>query len=189
MNTEPPVQPPVVPAPPRRVPSLVLAHTGNGKGKSSAAFGTMLRAVARGWPVAVVQFLKSGKWHTGEETIGLKLGVEWWSLGDGFSWDSVNMDETEAIARAAWQFGKEKLAAGDHRLVIFDEISYPINWGWIDVADVVDAITTRPENVNVIVTGRDLPPPLIAIADTVTEMVNVKHAYESGILAKKGIDF
>ena len=186
---QPPVDAPETPVERRRLPSLVLVNTGDGKGKSTAAFGTMLRAVARGWPVAVVQFLKSGQWHVGEEDIGRRLGVDWWALGDGFTWDSEDMTETQAVAAEAWRFASATIATGAHRLVILDEITYPMNWGWIPVADVVSAIVNRPANVNVIVTGRDAPAELIEIAHTVTEMRNVKHAFDSGVLAKKGIDY
>lgn len=171
-----------------RVPSLVLVNTGDGKGKSTAAFGTMLRARARGWEVAVVQFLKSGSWNVGEEKIGRQLGVDWWALGDGFTWDSDDMDETQATAREAWRFAKACIEGGAHQVVILDEITYPMNWGWISTDDVVETIVQRPAHVNIIATGRNAPEALVAVADTVTEMVKVKHAYDRGILAKKGID-
>ena len=172
-----------------RVPSLVLVNTGNGKGKSTAAFGTMLRSVARGWNVAVIQFLKSGDWKVGEEKVGRQLGVDWWALGDGFSWDSENLTESEAVAAEAWRAARSHIQSGAYELVILDEITYPMNWGWIQTAEVVQAIVDRPSKVNVICTGRDAPADLIAIAHTVTEMTEVKHAYGSGISAKKGIDY
>ena len=184
-----PTKAPVPAAPTRRAASLVLVNTGDGKGKSTAAFGTMLRAVARGWPVAVVQFLKSGSWHVGEEDIGRRLGVDWWALGDGFTWDSESMEQTQAVALEAWRFARDTIAAGQHRMVILDEITYPINWGWIDGDEVAAAIVGRPADVNVIVTGRDAPAALIDIADTVTEMRKVRHAFDRGILAKKGVDY
>ena len=173
----------------RRVPSLVIVNTGDGKGKSSAAFGMMLRAVSRGWKVAVVQYLKSGQWNTGEEKIGRQLGVDWWAIGDGFTWDSTDLDETEAIAREAWAASKAHIQSGDHQMVILDEITYPMNWGWISTSDVVATIAGRPPTVNVICTGRNAPQELIDIADTVTEMTKVKHAFEAGIAAKKGIEY
>lgn len=173
----------------RSAPSLLIVNTGNGKGKSSAAFGTMLRALSVGWKVAVVQFLKSGDWKVGEEAIGRQLGVDWWALGDGFTWDSDSLTESEAVAREAWRSAKEHLLSDAYRLVILDEITYPMNWGWIDADDVVRSIANRPERVNVICTGRDAPSSLISIADTVTDMTNVRHAYDSGIRAKKGIDY
>lgn len=172
-----------------RLPSLVLVNTGNGKGKSTAAFGTMLRSLARGWKVAVVQFLKSGDWKVGEEKIGRQLGVDWWALGDGFSWDSENLTESEAVAAEAWKSAKAHIQSGQYQLVILDEITYPMNWGWISTDDVVQTIIERPEKVNVICTGRDAPAALIAIAHTVTEMREIRHAYGSGISSKKGIDY
>ena len=169
-------------------PSLVIVNTGDGKGKSTAAFGTMMRAVARGWKVCVVQFIKSGKWRVGEEEIGRRLGVEWWTTGDGFTWNSKNMDETEARARAAWAGAAEVISSGDYEMVLLDEVTYPISYGWIDVAEVVSVIRNRPETVNVIVTGRDAAPELVELADTVTEMRKVKHAYDRGVRAQRGID-
>ncbi len=172
-----------------RLPSLVLVNTGNGKGKSTAAFGTMLRAVARGWNVAVVQYLKSGNWKVGEEKIGRQLGVDWWALGDGFTWDSENLSESEAVAAEAWRSSKTLIGSGTYQMVILDEITYPMNWGWISTADVVDTIANRPSTVNVICTGRDAPAALIDIAHTVTTMGETKHAYSSGIASKRGIDY
>lgn len=184
-----PTEAPEPPVAPRRAPSLVLVLTGDGKGKSSSAFGTMLRAVARGWPVAVVQFLKSEAWHVGEEKIGLQLGVDWWQLGDGFTWLSEDLERSQAVAAAAWAHARAVIAAGTHQLVILDEITYPMNWGWIDTDEVVAVIAGRPDHVNVIVTGRDAPEAVVAVADTVSEVRNVKHAYEAGIRAKRGIDY
>ena len=172
-----------------RAPSLVIVNTGDGKGKSTAAFGTMLRAVARGWKVSVVQFLKSGDWKVGEEKMGRGLGVDWWALGDGFTWDSTDMSESQAVANEAWQFAANVIATGDYDLVILDEITYPMNWEWIDTAEVVDVIRRRPEHVNIILTGRDAPDQLVEVADTVTSMSKVKHAYDSGVMARRGLDF
>ena len=171
------------------VPSRVLVHTGDGKGKSSAAMGVMLRAVSAGWKVAVIQFVKSGKWRTGEEAAGRALGVDWWSLGDGFTWDSKDMDRSEAVAREAWRSASELIRAGGHRIVILDEITYPMNWGWVGTADVVEAIRSRPADVTIVATGRDAPAELREIADTVTEMVSEKHAFDEGIVAMRGIEF
>ncbi len=173
----------------RTAPSLVLVNTGHGKGKSSAAFGVALRARAIEWPVAVVQFLKSGDWNTGEEKILSSLGVDWLAAGNGFTWDSEDLDESRALARGAWAKAKELIAAGDHRLVVMDEISYAMTWDWIDVADVVESIKNRSERTSLVLTGRDMHEDVIAVADTVTEMTSVKHAFENGILAKKGIDY
>jgi cob(I)alamin adenosyltransferase len=173
----------------RRADSLVLVNTGNGKGKSTAAFGTMIRAVARGWDVGVIQFLKSGTWNTGEEKVARDLGVDWHAIGEGFTWDSEDLSRDEAVAREAWRHSAELLAAGTHRLVVLDEITYPMNWGWISTDEVLAAIRGRSPKVNVICTGRDAPADLVELADTVTEMQVVKHAYQSGIRAMKGIDY
>lgn len=172
-----------------RVPSRVLVNTGDGKGKSSAAFGVAMRAAGSGWRVAVVQFLKSGRWRTGEEASAATLGIDWWSLGDGFTWDSADMEESEAVAREAWRSAAELIRAGEHRLVVLDEITYPMTWGWISTAEVVETIASRPADVSVIATGRDAPEELRAIADTVTEMVSEKHAFDQGITAMRGIEF
>ena len=167
----------------------MLVNTGDGKGKSTAAFGTVMRAVARGWKVAVVQFLKSGEWSVGEEKVARQLGVDWFALGDGFTWDSQDMEESQAIAVAAWERAAQLISAGDHLLVVLDEVTYPMTWNWISTAEVVETIRTRPPQVNVICTGRDAPPELVEIADTVTEMRKVKHAFDRGIMARRGIDY
>ncbi|MDH4169306.1 MAG: cob(I)yrinic acid a,c-diamide adenosyltransferase [Acidimicrobiia bacterium] len=173
----------------RVAPSLLLVNTGDGKGKSSAAFGVMLRALALDWPVAVVQFLKSGDWKVGEEKLGRQLGVEWHALGEGFTWDSDDIEHDKAVAAEAWTTARRIIIAGEHRLVILDEITYLMNWDWIDAAEVVATLRDRPPKVSIICTGRDAPAQLIDIADTVTEMRKTKHAYDRGIAAKKGIDF
>jgi cob(I)alamin adenosyltransferase len=170
-------------------PSVVIVNTGDGKGKSTAAFGTVMRSVARGWRVAVVQFIKSGKWKVGEEKTARQLGVDWWTIGEGFTWDSADLTEDEAVAQAAWRHAADVIRAGDHRLVVLDEVTYPLNWGWIPLDDVVVTIRERPRAVNVVATGRDAPVSLVDLADTVTEMRNVKHAYDRGMGAKKGIDY
>jgi cob(I)alamin adenosyltransferase len=188
MTDDPPVDDPR-PEQLRSVPSVVIVNTGDGKGKSTAAFGVVMRAAARGWAVAVVQFIKSGKWNVGEEATARKLGVDWWTIGEGFSWDSADLTEDEAVAREAWRHAAGVIAAGEHRLVVLDEITYPVNWGWIPLDDVVAALRERPAAVNVVLTGRDAPGALVDVADTVTEMRNVKHAYDRGIRAKKGIDY
>ena len=178
------------PKPPlRRQRSVVLVNTGAGKGKSTAAFGVVLRGVARGWRVSVIQFVKSDQWKVGEEEVCRRLGVEWARTGDGFSWLSDDLERSAALAGAAWELARETIAAGEHRLVVLDEITYAINWGWIPGAEVARTLRERPERVNVIATGRDAPAELIEVADTVTEMTKVRHAYDKGVRAKRGIDF
>jgi len=172
-----------------RADSIVLLNTGHGKGKSSAAFGVMTRGWARGWNVAVVQFIKGGKWKTGERKLADQLGIEWHVLGDGFTWESTDMDETIAKGRHAWSVAAAKLASGDHQLVILDEVTYAVKYGWVHVDDVVAAVRNRAPKTSVVLTGRDAAPELIDIADTVTEMRKIKHAYDQGTKAIKGIEF
>ncbi len=173
----------------RRAPSLVLVNTGPGKGKTSSAVGMVIRGVARGWPVAVVQFLKSGNWRTGEEKVCRELGVDWYSDGEGFTWDSDDLTVDQSVAAGAWLRARDLIARGDHQLVVLDEVTYPINWGWIDLDEALSTIADRPDHVNVVITGRNAPPEIVDIADTVSEIGDVKHAYRAGIRAKKGIDF
>jgi cob(I)alamin adenosyltransferase len=177
------------PAELHRARSLVVLNTGDGKGKSSAAFGVMLRSLARGWRVAVVQFVKSGKWHVGEEELGRRLGVDWFAVGDGFTWDSADLAHDRALAEAGWKQAADVLAAGEHQLLVLDELTYLCSWGWLDTSMVAQAIRERPEHVNVVITGRDAPEELVDVADTVTEMRSVKHAYDRGIRALRGIDY
>jgi cob(I)alamin adenosyltransferase len=173
----------------KRVESLVLVNTGEGKGKTTAALGTAFRAAGRGWRVCVIQFMKDERWKTGEQQAAAKLGIDWWTLGDGFTWDSKDMDETEAKARAAWKAAADVIAGGTYQLVVLDELTYPITWGWIGEEDVLTALRARPAHVSVIVTGRDASPGLIEFADTVSEVVKRKHAFDSGVAMLKGIDF
>ena len=172
-----------------RSESLVLLNTGHGKGKSSAAFGVMARGWARGWKVGVVQFIKGGKWKTGERKLADHLGIEWHTLGDGFTWESTDMDETAAKGRHAWEVAAEKLRSGDYDLLILDEITYAVKYGWVDVQDVVAGVSGRSPGTNVVMTGRDAAPELVELADTATEMRKLKHIYDQGVKAKKGIDF
>ena len=176
-------------APKQRVPSLVLVNTGDGKGKSSAAFGVMARGWARGWRVAVVQCVKGGKWKVGERKLAEHLDIEWHTLGDGFTWESGDLDRTAELGREAWAVAAEKLASGDYDLLILDELTYVMKYGWVPVDEVVAAIRDRSPKTNVVVTGRGAPDELIAVADTVTEMRKIKHAMDQGIDARKGIEY
>jgi adenosylcobyric acid synthase len=170
--------------------SLVLVNTGDGKGKSTAAFGVLLRAVARrGWRCCVIQFVKSGRWKIGEQETARRLGVDWLKGGDGFSWESRNLATSAELARDAWAQACAAIEGEEYQLVVLDEITYAINWGWIDGDQVASVLRARPERVNVIATGRAAPPELIAVADTVTEMVKIRHAYDRGIKARRGLDF
>jgi len=168
---------------------IVIVYTGEGKGKSSSAFGVMLRAVARGWSVMVIQFIKSEKWKTGERKMAEELGVDWVTGGDGFTWDSDDMEATARAARETWQVAQVAISGGTYDLVILDEATYPVSFGWIPVEEMVAALDARPEAVNIIITGRDADQAIIDAADTVTEMRKIKHAFDEGVVAKKGLDF
>lgn len=173
----------------RRAASVVLVATGNGKGKTTAAMGTALRAIERGWPVCVVQFLKSGKWSSGEQRSLTQLGAHWHRLGDGFTWDSEDLERSAELARGAWEVAREAIMSERYRLVVLDEVTYPLNWGWVPLDEVTRCISERPAPVNLFLTGRNAPQAIVDAADTVTEMRNVKHAFDAGIRAAKGIDF
>lgn len=172
-----------------RAESIILVNTGYGKGKSSAAFGVMARGWARGWTVGVVQFIKSGKWKTGERKLADHLEIEWHTLGDGFTWESTDLDETAAKGRHAFEVAVSMMTSGDFDLLIFDELTYAVKYGWINVQDVVNALENRSPKTNIVITGRDCPPEIISLANTVTEMRKIKHAYDEGIKAKKGIEY
>ncbi len=172
-----------------RLDSLVVLNTGHGKGKSSAAFGMMGRAWARGWHVGVVQFVKSGKWKVGERKLADHLGIDWQTLGDGFTWESTDLDETAAKGRHAWQVARAKLASGDYDMLILDEVTYAVNYGWVPIEEVVAGIKDRAPRTNVVITGRDAPDELVEVADTATEMRKIKHVYDRGVRAVKGIEY
>ena len=166
----------------------MIVNTGDGKGKSTAAFGIVMRAIARlARRRRAVPEVGGVARRRGEDR--RQLGVDWFAIGEGFSWDSKDLTEDEAVAREAWKQAAELINGGEHRLVVLDEITYPMNWGWIETDAVVATIRDRPKKVNIVATGRDAPAALVDIADTVTEMRNIKHAYDSGIVAKKGIDY
>ncbi|MDG4770782.1 cob(I)yrinic acid a,c-diamide adenosyltransferase [Solwaraspora sp. WMMD792] len=181
----------------RRQPVLAV-HTGPGKGKSTAAFGMALRAWSAGWPVVVYQFVKSPKWKVGEEAALRTLGesgrgapVTWHKMGEGWSWIQRPGTERDHAAEAAegWAQIRRDLAAEAYRFYVLDEFTYPIKWGWIDVAEVVSVLRDRPGSQHVVVTGRDAAPELIDLADLVTEMTKVKHPMDAGRKGQQGIEW
>ena len=133
--------------------------------------------------------MKGGKWKVGERKLADHLGIEWQTLGDGFTWESTDLDETAAKGRHAWEVARAKLASGDYDLLILDELTYAISYGWVDVGEVVTGIQTRDPGTNVVITGRNAVPELIDVADTATEMRKIKHVYDRGVKAKKGIEY
>jgi cob(I)alamin adenosyltransferase len=170
-------------------PSLVLVNTGNGKGKSSSAFGMMLRALAVDWNVAVCQFIKSSDWKVGEEKMGRQLGVDWHAFGDGFTWDSDDLEQDKAHAREGWATASELIERRRAPARHPRRAHLPVQLGLARHRRGRRDDRNRPEHVNVVITGRDAPPAIVELADTVTEMTEVKHAYQQGIRAKRGIDY
>jgi cob(I)alamin adenosyltransferase len=186
----------------RRRQPILAVHTGIGKGKSTATFGMALRAWNVGWPVVVFQFVKSPKWRVGEEAALRALGehhartgqgaeVTWHKMGEGWSWLARPGDERDHAAEAAegWAQVKRDLAAERYRFYVLDEFTYPMKWGWVDVADVVSTLEKRPGNQHVVVTGRDAAPELVELADLVTEMTKVKHPMDAGRKGQQGIEW
>lgn len=167
---------------------LLLVLTGNGKGKSSSAFGMMARTLGYGLKVGVAQFIKSRK-DTGEEGFfSQQANVEWHVLGEGFTWDTQDRERDTQTAQAGWDIAKKMLQNTNIHLVILDELTYPLKYGYLDTAQVLADIAARPPMQHVVVTGRGAPQVLIDLADTVSEIADVKHAYRAGIKAQAGID-
>jgi 5,6-dimethylbenzimidazole synthase len=168
---------------------LLLVYTGHGKGKTTAALGLVFRALGRGMQVAVIQFIK-GKWKTGERLFAETLpGLTFLVMGKGFTWESDDLSRDRAAAVAAWTRVRELLAAGLHDLIILDEITYAIHYGFLDLGEVVSTVRDRPVHVHVVITGRNAPQELCALADLVTEMKSVKHPFTTGTKAQLGIDY
>jgi cob(I)alamin adenosyltransferase len=186
----------------RRNRPLLVVHTGEMKGKSTAAFGMAMRAWNQGWSVAVYQFVKSAKWKVGEESALTALGrlheqtgeggpVVWHKMGSGWSWSRRQGTETDHADDAAegWAQIKRDLAAETHRFYVLDEFTYPMKWGWIDVDDVVRTLTERPGTQHVVITGRNAHPALVDAADLVVEMTKVKHPMDAGQKGQRGIEW
>jgi cob(I)alamin adenosyltransferase len=169
---------------------LTIVITGDGKGKSTSAFGMLLRSWARGYRCGVFQFVKSGKWKVGEAKAAAALGgIDWEKMGDGWSWLSRNLDQSADLAREGWAGVKRAISAEQYEFLLLDEITYPINWGWIDVHDVVATLRDRPGFQHVVITGRGAAPELIALADLASEVAKLKHPFDAGIRAQQGIEW
>ena len=169
---------------------LIMVNTGNGKGKTTAALGTALRAVGVGFKVFIVQFIK-GSWDYGElhSIDKLKPNLEIKPMGEGFTWETKDKERDTRVAHEAWDFCKELIDKNEHDLLIFDEINNALDYGYLDVGDVVQTLKEKPEAMHIILTGRDAPQELIDIAHLVTEMREIKHPFHQGIYAQKGIEF
>ena len=174
----------------RKKKGLVIVNTGQGKGKSTAAIGAMFRAWGHGMRTCVIQFIKheGGRW--GEAKAAEQLGIEWHSVGDGFTQKSKDMEATIAAARQGWATAQQKIVGGQYDLIILDEFTYPLSYGWLDVDEVLSWLREhKPPMLHLIITGRNAPPALIDYADLVTRMVKVKHPLDVGIRAQRGIEF
>jgi cob(I)alamin adenosyltransferase len=179
----------------RKRRGLVVVYTGHGKGKTTAALGMVFRALGRGMPVTVVQFIK-GKWKTGERLFAEKLAapattadLRFHVMGLGFTWESDDLEKDKAAARAAWETAKAEILSGERDLVVLDEITYTFHYGFLDLADVLETLRARPAHVHVVATGRDAPAQLVELADLVSEMTLVKHPFTAGVEAQIGVDF
>ena len=168
---------------------LVIVNTGKGKGKTTAALGLLLRAWGQGLRVCMLQFIKARTANWGEEKAARKIGIEMIPLGAGFTWLSKNIEHDKALAREGWEICRQKMLFGDYDLVVLDEMTYVFKYGWLSWEEVRDTLDQRPAGMHVVVTGRYAPPELVAYADLVSEIIEVKHPYQAGVKAQKGIEF
>lgn len=168
---------------------LVVVNTGDGKGKTTAALGVLFRAWGRGMRVVMLQFIKATTSNYGEDRAAKKLGIEITPLGGGFTWLSKDIEKDKALARELWEICKEKISSAQYDIVILDEFTYPLAYGWLPIDEVLDFLRNRPPGMHIIITGRAAPPELIEFADLVTEMRDVKHPFEKGIKAQPGLEF
>jgi cob(I)alamin adenosyltransferase len=169
---------------------LLIVHTGKGKGKSTAAFGLVMRALGHGMRVGIVQFVK-GKWETGERSVLERYSdlVTIRAMGEGFTWDTQDRERDIAAAEKAWEASKEMISSGEFDLVVLDELNIVLRYESLPLDEVVEFLSNKPEMLHVVVTGRNAKDELIEAADLVTEMTQVKHPFRSGVKAQKGIEF
>jgi cob(I)alamin adenosyltransferase len=169
---------------------IVLVHTGEGKGKSSSAMGMVFRAAGWGMKVCVIQYIK-GQWQTGEHKAAERFdNIEWHAQGDGFTWDTKNPEQDMKTSREIWMFSKQKILSEEYDLVLLDEINYCCGYNWISGQEIADFISNKkPPWLHLILTGRNASAEVIEVADTVTEMTQVKHVFSQGIKAEQGIEF
>lgn len=168
---------------------LIIVNTGNGKGKTTAALGVAMRACGYGMKVLMLQFFK-GKWKYGELRSAPKLGtLELRTLGQGFTWESKDIEVDKRMVRDAWEQSKQEILSGKYDLVVLDEINYALSYNFLPLDDVVEFLKKKPPMLHLILTGRDAKPEIIEIADLVTEMREIKHPFQQGIVAQKGIEF
>ncbi len=178
------------PSGPRVRKGLVIVNTGNGKGKTTAALGLLFRAWGRGLDVRMFQFIKHSTARFGEHRAADKIGLRIEAMGDGFTWLSKDMDETTALAQEQWRRCREVILSGPEDVIVLDEFTYAMHYGWVDTQEVIDTLRQRPPQMHVVITGRNAPKELIEHSDLVTEMTLIKHPLEDqGIKAQPGIEF
>jgi cob(I)alamin adenosyltransferase len=168
---------------------LVLIYTGNGKGKTTAAMGQLLRVSGWDWKAVMFQFIKGSKLKAGEHRAAEKFGLDVRPMGAGFTWNEKDRDKAIALSLKQWHNCRDAISSGKFDMIIMDEISYPLTLGWLPLAEVVDTIINRPHKLNLVLTGRDMPQEIVDIADLVTEMKEIKHQFQKGVKAQKGIEF
>ena len=174
---------------PRINKGLVIVNTGSGKGKTTAAMGLLLRAWGRDMKVIMLQFIKHTTANFGEQRAARRLGIEMRAMGDGFTWRSRDLEHSADLAREHWEQCKEVIVNGGYDVVILDEFTYALHYGWVPLEDALETLRQRPAMQHVIITGRNAPPGLVEFADLVTEMQVVKHPYNQGIKAQPGVEF
>lgn len=172
----------------RQNTGLIIVNTGNGKGKTTAALGLAMRAIGTGMKVVMVQFIK-GAWKTGEGVSARKLGFELRPMGEGFTWDTKNPERDTEKAEAAWAYGKKAMLSEKYGMVILDEINIALDLGYLNLEEVIETLQSRPKQVHVVLTGRGAKAEIIEIADLATEMREIKHPFQKGIKAQKGVEF
>lgn len=169
---------------------LVILYTGNGKGKTTAALGLVMRAWGHGLRCCVIQFIKSERGRWGETRAAERMGIAWHALGAGFTWQSENLEHDRARAQEGWALAQTEILSGNHDLIVLDEFTYPLRYGWLDAGEVVAWLRDhRPPEMHLVITGRDAVDELMTLSDLVTEMCAIKHPYDTGLAAQRGIEF
>lgn len=170
---------------------LVMVYTGNGKGKTTAALGMLMRAWGRDMQAAVIQFIKAEGRPTGEKKAAERMGIEMLQVGDGFTWESKDLDQSTALARHGWEIAKRKIKDARYDIIVLDEFTFPLRFKWLDTAEVIQWLKeNKPQKLHIVITGRHAPRELVQFADLVTEMREIKHPFhDQGLLSQPGVDF
>ncbi len=175
--------------PNRRNQGLLIVYTGKGKGKTTASLGLVMRAWGRGMRIIVLQFIKAKTGNWGERRAAKKMDIPMIGLGDGFTWMSKDIEADSALAAEGWRQCREAIESGDYDLIVLDELTYCLKYNWLNIDEVLQVFANRPKGLHIVVTGRDAPQALLAAADLVSEIADIKHPYRAGVRAQKGIEF